>query len=122
MDRLEEIRARWAKATPGPWLTDEYRTGVFVKQRGLQYNRYYEHPLANTLMMGLKQGTPAANAEAIAAVPEDIAWLAGEVSRLRAALAVYADEDNWEDCIWNGELGGPDVARRELAGKEARDG
>ena len=40
-----------------------------------------------------------------------------EVSQLRAALAVYADEGNWEDCIWNGELDGPDVARRALAGE-----
>ena len=43
--------------------------------------------------------------------------LVAEVSRLRAALAVYADEGNWEDCIWNGELDGPDVARRALAGE-----
>ena len=53
---------------------------------------------------------------------EELVRLTVENNRLRATLAVYADEDNWEDCIWNGELGGPDVARRELAGKEARDG
>ena len=60
--------------------------------------------------------------------------LVAEVSRLRAALAVYADESNWrhetmslapwehkptlwKEDVWKGPGDGPDVARRALAGE-----
>lgn len=71
-DRIEEIRARWAKATPGPW---EALPGV----RG-----YW-------CVQGPKETPNSAfpwfegDAEAIAHAPEDIAYLLAELEAARAS-------------------------------------
>lgn len=77
-DRLTEIRARWAAATPGPWEwtpdmyqlyatedapCDEYDADIISADRG---------------QMLVAQP----NADFIAAAPEDIDYLLGEVERL----------------------------------------
>jgi hypothetical protein len=78
-DRLAEIEERWRKATDDveePWF-DAYPLGGFRKTP------------ADVRGDGVSRGTlVAANvrpicAEAIAAAPEDIAWLVAEVKRLR---------------------------------------
>jgi hypothetical protein len=89
-DRTEEIRARVAKVTPGPWhlftnrhpTSDGQRWGCVEKKR---------HPAGGA-------GTPLldgcywtgerqrADADLIAHAPADLAWLLAENDRLRAAL------------------------------------
>ena len=111
MDRLEEIKARWARATPKPWevwrTTDNW---MEIAVRSPQAKGQFDLGLIASVQpeRGCDQKAgprETANAEAIAAAPENIAWLAGEVSQLRAALAVYADVDNWaEPVIRNGHI------------------
>lgn len=85
--RINEIKARWAAATPGPWLTEK----AFVyslNDRG-----------ANRFFAGIQAaGTDCApqsecesNAQAIAAAPDDIRWLVERVERLEKGLKEMAN-------------------------------
>lgn len=97
MSRIDEIRERWAAATPGPWSTrrDGYtlrglgnrcRTLVRV---GTEYN-------AGNVIAQVELGGPGAvyntwgavdgNAEAIARAPDDIAYLLGLLEAVRPHL------------------------------------
>lgn len=75
-DRLAEIEARWLKATPGPWEVDG----------GLVYSP--EHPTVCQMFNRWDEDfdNHVANGDALAAAPDDVAWLCAEVERLRAAL------------------------------------
>jgi len=72
-DRLDEIRARWAAATPGPW---EARV-----HEGL-WAICHPHGWIMDGCDSIPRGD-GPDAVAIAAAPEDVAWLVGEVERLR---------------------------------------
>ena len=71
MTRLDEIRARLGQATPGPWL----QGNGFV----LASNAKVVASLINC------DGPKLDNAAFVAHAPADIAWLVGEVERLREA-------------------------------------
>lgn len=83
--RLAEIRERWAKATAGPWrVGDDYGKSHW---RG---RVMADDP--NAIMPGTRlvahcyyPGGEGESAEAIAAAPDDIAWLISEVERLSTA-------------------------------------
>jgi len=77
-DRLAEIRARLEAATPGPWkwevvIAEQSVTEHTLKGPDVLCRYWYDRP-------------PSGDGELIAHAPEDIAWLLGEVERLRALM------------------------------------
>lgn len=85
-DRAEEIRRRWEAATPGPWYADVIRdagTETWVIPGALRWNGY-----TSGLCCDEDRGT----AEAIAAAPDDVAWLLAELDR-----RMQAEADQWGD-------------------------
>lgn len=98
MDRLEEIEARWARTTPGPWEIEEgeyeghpyetpdgpslHSTGVAAEILGPDLVFRYATNGDCPSQYGGKDRINA-NAEAISRSPEDVAWLIAEVKRLR---------------------------------------
>lgn len=88
MSRLDEIRARLAAATPGPW----WRTGGpelwFVEPAegddvitGISRNQYHE----------IQSDRAGHDAALIASAPDDIAYLLAEVERLTGEVAKRGD-------------------------------
>jgi hypothetical protein len=118
--RLLEIRRRLEQATPGPWDSGrliEDQDGDYVvwtlpvrdNQREFVGNVggmvepviSLQDKLAGQLFEGERQ-----DAEFIANAPTDIRDLLAEVDRLRAALAFYADDNNYQhELISDGEGG-----------------
>lgn len=77
--RLEAIAERWKRATRGPWKAHDKN----ISARSLIHATVYSHD---------------ADAEAIAAAPDDIAYLLAEVSTLRDAITEalsFADNGQW---------------------------
>ncbi|MFF7411566.1 hypothetical protein [Streptomyces lydicus] len=72
-DRLTEIAARVAAATPGPWL-QRSDAGIVTDAE--------DHPLA---VFGTS-GPHCVDAEFTAHAPEDVRWLLAEVKRLTGRL------------------------------------
>lgn len=110
--RLEAIRSRWAKATPGPWtfggpvarklllneagnqitqgLTSEvYEIGHAVDRipPGIAVVNDYFLPSGTTGHGAEQRWSAKDNASAIAHAPEDVAWLIAEVEHLRKQVA-----------------------------------
>lgn len=94
-NRLQEIRDRWAKATPGPWdwgpLIRDMAGDYMIWRRRAKRRKRREFVAT---VGGLTQPicppdaeilfqADADNAAAIACVPDDIAFLLAEVERLR---------------------------------------
>lgn len=97
-DRLETIRERWAKATPGPWKAKCYRDWQPVVTANTEHED--DRPLVVAPTDGNGRGTQdEQNVEAIAAAPEDIAYLIAEVERLRAPIyrATAMDDGTLKD-------------------------
>lgn len=69
-DQIAAIRERWAKATPGPWT---------IGPDG-RYDAIWGDGKA-TLVATVER---VADEDAIAAAPEDVRYLLGEIDRLRA--------------------------------------
>jgi hypothetical protein len=101
-DRLAEIKARWAAATPSPWRWGDWTTTF--GQPELDQTHLERSPahgdfpaLARLSDVETTEVLPAledpiepeleANAQAIVNAPADIDWLVGEVERLRGLLA-----------------------------------
>lgn len=74
--RLEEIRQKWAKATPGPW---GFGGNGVATADGIECIAVTTFPKQYDLMTDIKR--TRANGEAIAAAPTDIAWLIALASR-----------------------------------------
>ena len=74
----QAIRARWAKATPGPWMTSRHSRYLWI---------------ADEMHGQIDLGTIelADDREAIAHAPSDIAALSGLVEELRLRLAEALD-------------------------------
>jgi len=96
MSRLNEIKQRWAAATDGPWRA-QTTTGKFGSvaadadtgcDDAENVDAYEGHLVAESC-------TPA-NRTAIAAAPDDVAWLVVEVERLRA-LVELTYREGWHD-------------------------
>jgi hypothetical protein len=96
--RLEAIRARWAKATPGPWKPCPMRMYIFgpnaemIADDGGCDDEFRIRGVGRRLPMD-------ANIEAIAAAPEDVAY------GLRVAEAAQAVIGHFErsGIEWRGE-------------------
>ena len=97
MTKLDEIRARWAAATPGPWVEDDgnvlsrplgdaRRAAIVAKLSGEQYDvdAIEMDPFVATTE---QRARSEADAAAIAAAPEDIAWLLTALVGAADALA-----------------------------------
>jgi hypothetical protein len=142
-DRLEEIRARAAAASPPPWtwrrdpwldvyLELEAPTGLVI-----------EPTLWDDGYKGF--GLSPADAEFLEYARQDVDDLLGEIERLRAALEEYANPEHWSDtdyayfatgkslyeddeeelevclgrvCVWKCESDGPTLAQEALKGGE----
>jgi hypothetical protein len=83
---LEEIEARWAKTTPGPW---EYTAGIlkcWVDSPNADLHLSFQdlHPMDG------REWQSRETASAIAHAPEDVARLCAEVKALRAQAALDA--------------------------------
>lgn len=76
---LAKIRARWEAVTPGPWITRH--SGGAREHCVITRNGFY------TVAHVLSFDDPAADANAIAHAPEDVARLLEEVARLTRELA-----------------------------------
>lgn len=74
VDRLNEIRARLANATPGPWRT-EYVYGI---DSGDVFSPGEALPMATAFAF--------TDAEFIAAAPADVGWLLKHVEQLQAEI------------------------------------
>lgn len=103
MTKIEEIRERWKKVTPGPWALDpafwsppswgetmHYRRVVHGEPNQISGIR---RPLFST--NGAADGSEQAtqnhhDAAAVAAAPDDVAWLLAEVDRLKAQVAAFS--------------------------------
>jgi hypothetical protein len=85
MDRLDEIRARVAAATTGPWVAIYYGPEV-AREPGWSVNCNPPDVLsvANVFRGYGNRGEDAANAAFIANSPDDIRFLLAEVDRLLA--------------------------------------
>lgn len=85
MDRLDEIRARVAAATAGPWVAIYYGPEV-AREPGwsVDCNQPDVLSVANVFRGYGNRGEDAANAAFIANAPDDIRFLLAEVERLRA--------------------------------------
>lgn len=95
MDRIDEIRARLAAATPGKWKHNEDATvvGVLWTQVVCRLSDRFDDDLANH----------AANAALITNAPADLAYLLEEVERLvheRAALQKRAEQAEARCADW----------------------
>lgn len=86
-DRLSEIEARWQRATPGPWMVNPRSIGP-VDDPVIQGpdGTYVAQTSYDTQSWSCKHDV-AADTVAIAAAPDDIAWLIAEVRRLRGLYA-----------------------------------
>jgi hypothetical protein len=97
MDKLSEIRARWEKATPGPWserrraveIEDDgravYKSDIVAGAHDIAYK--ISRPRSTRLPQDRYTPESSFDAAAIAAAPADVSWLCAEVDRLRALLA-----------------------------------
>lgn len=144
MTRLDEIRARLAAATPGPWHSvwdddadgDAYSTptiyttaeGVPEDDRGVVCCMYYDGDLV---------GATEPNAALIASAPDDLAFLLAEVERLTGEAAAERRKVGREldtlarglaDADPTGRLGGAlvasalsDIGSRLMAGMPVED-
>lgn len=84
MSKLQEIRERWAKATPGPWCIREVAEGIL-------------DVVSQPQKVGVAEDLGPPDAEAIAAAPSDIEWLLKRVERLEAALRETVEKrSTWE--------------------------
>ena len=86
-DWLEEIEARWAKTTPGPW---EYTAGIlkcWVDSPNADLHLSFQdlHPMDG------REWQSRETASAIAHAPEDVARLIAEVKTLRKVAAADAE-------------------------------
>ena len=76
-ERIQGIRDRLAKATPGPWARDPYdRASCQVIARGnevIAYHHRHERQIDSRVV---------ANYELMAAAPSDIGFLLSEIERL----------------------------------------
>lgn len=89
-DRLEEIKARAEKATPGPWSADDEHGDIPGAERAWCVSKItesgdYSHDIAylSTDCADPIGTQETADAEFIAHAREDIPWLVAEVERLR---------------------------------------
>lgn len=92
-DRIEEIKARLAKATPGPWVWD----GDPVQPDALfsdtaEVTIFEAVDAYNNAAMRWPGQNRVADQAFIAHAPEDIAYLLAELETARAALAGAADD------------------------------
>ena len=80
MADIEDIRQRWAKATPGPW-------SVNLDPRNVTAGPFYwKHSRPGAQWGGAEAEQATSDAEAIAAAPSDIAALLAEAARLRGLV------------------------------------
>lgn len=94
MTKLDEIRARWAKATPGPWEIEREEDDVVthaISPCDLGYPSTIG-PLQDVVYRSMDVEQVEADAEAIAHAPEDIAFLLAEVERLQKLVPLPASE------------------------------
>jgi len=85
MPNLDEIRERWAKGTPGPWVICPtiYRKGEWRFEPGVERNGEFVPLVEKEGCEYIRDlGLIEANADKIANAPTDIAFLLAEVERL----------------------------------------
>ena len=83
-DRLDEIKARLDKATPGPWKSEQ-NTFSHDYDIAIAWDRYHPFKFIGRIWnFGLKGKETA---ELIANCPSDIAWLISELEKERAKAA-----------------------------------
>lgn len=91
-ERIAEIKAREGKATPGPWVANEYASGVDLGYKP-DHERTWGYGCGNDFVCDLNDGEyheycsqeeQRANAEFITHARQDIPDLLAEVERLRA--------------------------------------
>lgn len=113
MTRIEEIRERWEKVTPGPWALDPAFWSPPSWGEAMHYRRVVHgepnrisgirRPLFST--NGAADGSEQAtqnhhDAAAVAAAPDDVAWLLAEIERVKAALQLILSQ-TYGECEHN---------------------
>jgi hypothetical protein len=88
IDRIDQIRARWKAATPGPWSICPERIYIFGPRMEMIADD--NGPDGAFRLRGVGGRLPMdANIEAIAAAPEDVAWLLRVAEAARAVIGHF---------------------------------
>ena len=92
-DKLREIKERWAKASPKPWTAKKWASEAHPDEWVVEWG--------DDLWLHCEDSRclRQPDAEAIAAAPEDIAWLISEVERLRGYKAFNPDRPTVHDLM-----------------------
>lgn len=93
MNKIDEIKAALAAATPGPWSYDDFSDKEFIIYDHTYFNRHITEIVSDGVESKERE---EANAHLIANAPEYITYLLAEVDRKNEALRFYADEDNYD--------------------------
>ena len=91
MTTIDEIKARLAAATPGPWTYQEDRWGFSAGVYGAPNERGYSEMIVGGDPCEGRIEPDDPNGTLIAHAPADIAYLLAEVARLRADLIEERD-------------------------------
>lgn len=133
-ERLRDIKARAAAASPGPWYHDRGQVWwrndgpdscpKCIMLPGVHTHSPYHWKLAQMSVHSADFRDARSNASFTAHARQDIPDLVAEVERLRAGLAWYADRSNYYQSI--GEDGGSNLYHedsdvQEDEGQYARD-
>ncbi len=84
-DRIQQIKDRLAVATPGPWVIEDDGFYGYIRTTVENSHGYRESICGGEPSEGRVDGD-APDTIFIAHAPEDIAYLLGEVERLRSRL------------------------------------
>lgn len=114
MTRLEEIEARLAKATPGPWQSIRVLSPDGTLLEGIEVWRRHDE-LICTINNALPIEAQETLADQISFAPEDLAWLISEVKRYKNKFEVWGrkrDEldSNWQ--VWESKSADEYLQRR----------
>ena len=89
---LDAIKARLAKATPGPWLLQGAQSDYDISGEGERVDGWNVGPRVLEIDLRDPRHLTLSNAELIANAPSDLAALVAEVERLRERIADFEDD------------------------------
>lgn len=108
MTRLEEIRARLDKATPGPW---EARVNDLTDEVIIEHEQEYRWQVA-WIADTYKRDWAMPDADLIANAPADLAWALSEIERLSKIVEDAVKVLRWDSaaCAHNDGIGIQDIS------------
>ena len=99
MTRIDEIRARLAASTPGPWEAHESPPGVWGVWRHIDLADLPDGGLVDYEIAQQGDESTLADSHLIANAPADLAFLLDVVNDLVGALSEIAEDDGYGDNV-----------------------